>query len=140
MWLYVERYSYFLGAVGPYGVLSLSEARDKAREGLKRLEQGEREPFPSPEPEPESFEAICRKFLLRHVEKEGLRSWKEIERVFEVYILPGWRDRPIESIARRDVTDLLDQVEDVRMEENGVAMSFAFAWLRRCFVRPGSGL
>ena len=47
-------------AVGAYGVLSLSDAREKAREGLKRLAEGEREPFPKPEPGPETFEAICR--------------------------------------------------------------------------------
>jgi integrase len=99
-------------AVGPYGVLSLADAREQAREGLKRLAEGEREPFPEPAPDPETFEAIYRKFVVRHIEKKGLRSQKEIERVFEVYILPGWRARPIEAITRRDVADLLDQVED----------------------------
>ena len=41
---------------GRYGILSLEEAREAAREGRKRIKAGEIEPFPKPEfkPEPES--------------------------------------------------------------------------------------
>lgn len=98
--------------VGPYGIVTLAEAREAAREEIKRRERGE----PLPEPErvtaPDAFEAIYKTFLKRHVEHKGLRSAPEIRRVFKVYILPSWRTRPIETITRRDVAELLDDVQD----------------------------
>jgi integrase len=98
--------------VGPYGIVTLGEARELAREEIKRRARGEPLPQPKPAVAPDAFEAIYKTFLKRHVEHEGLRSAPEIRRVFKVYILPSWRTRPIETIARRDVAELLDQVQD----------------------------
>jgi len=109
--------------VGPADVLSLEEARTKAREGVKRIKQG-LEPFPVivPPSPPESFKAIAEGFIKRYVhDKENgvLRSAFEIERIFNKYIFPKWKNRPFIEIDRDDVTSLLDDVQD----NNGPVMA-----------------
>ena len=51
----------------------------------------------------------------RHLERNGLRAAREINRLLDRHILPAWGTREFVSIRRSDVASLLDQVED----ENG---------------------
>ena len=106
--------------VGDAGQLTLEEARELAREGVRRIKAGQ-EAFPKVEPPvaPDSFESVTKNFTKRHVQKQGLRSAPEIERIFNVYVLPEWKDRPFVSIRRGDVARLLDRVED----DNGPVMA-----------------
>ncbi len=106
--------------VGDASSMSLDEARDRAREGVRRIKGG-LEPFPPPEPfvAPDSVESVVTNFLKRHVHKEGLRTAPEVERIFNVYVLPTWRGRTFIDVRRADMTALLDQVED----NNGPVMA-----------------
>lgn len=126
-------------AVGGVDEISLDEAREKAREGVRRIKAG-LVPFPEtkPAPAPRTFAAVRDEFLKRHVRREGqgkppLRSAREIHRIFcgaafakwivegakgsapaavSPYIPASWNARPFEEIRRIDVTELLDQVQD----------------------------
>ncbi|MCH8096826.1 MAG: integrase arm-type DNA-binding domain-containing protein [Proteobacteria bacterium] len=109
--------------LGRVGVLSLADARTEAGKGIVKAKAGE-------DPRPRlvlanDFNSIVDSFIERwckHVKPNGQlrnRSWRDVRRIFDVYVLPEWRDRPITSITRRDVTELLDRVED----DNGAVMS-----------------
>lgn len=115
--------------------LALDEARQKAREWKAAIADGidPSRPAQPVDEEPqavlETIATVFVEFFKRHVMKEGqkdgrgrplapLRSAKEIKRIFDHYILEDltgnerWRNRPIASITRRDVTELLDTIQD----------------------------
>ncbi|OYX39015.1 MULTISPECIES: integrase family protein [unclassified Sphingomonas] len=105
--------------IGDCDVIGLDEARERAREGVKRIKQG-LAPFPDATPPVavRTFKAVLDDFLKRHVRKEGqkdaqpLRSAREIERIFSKYVEPKWAARPFTSIRRVDVTELIDSIQD----------------------------
>ena len=100
--------------VGTNDVLTIEEARDKAREAIKRIKAGE-EPFPPPPAKPakpDSVEAVVEDWLKRHVEKNKLITGPELARRLRVYVFPYIGDRPFAEIRRGDIAKLLDTVED----------------------------
>lgn len=115
--------------------LTLDAARQKAREWKAMIADGLDPSKPArtddaePEASPDTIATVFEEYFKRHVMKEGqkdgrgkplapLRSAKEIQRIFDHYIfddLDGkerWRNRTIVSISRRDVTELLDTIQD----------------------------
>jgi integrase len=96
--------------IGPTDHLTIEQARDTAREVIKRIKGG----LPAAETRhhPDSFATVANAWLKRHVAAKGLRTRGEIERCLNKYMLPHWRDRPFAEIKRRDLADLLDRVED----------------------------
>jgi integrase len=58
------------------------------------------------------------------------RSWREVERVFKVYVLPLWGDRDIASIRRSDVAQL---VKDVQLNNGPVMANRVLAHIRKLF-------
>ena len=91
--------------------LSIEEARDRAREAIKRIRAGLTTVRAAAE-RPETFGAVAENWLQRHVRAKGHRSEKEITRVLNAYVLPSWRDKPLRSIRRTDIAALLDDIED----------------------------
>jgi integrase len=94
--------------VGDCAVMSIEEARNRARDILQRVRDG----LPAVEPKGETFEAVARQWLARYVSKKRLRSEPEITRLLKVHVFPRWQNRPFLDIRRSDVAKLLDQVED----------------------------
>jgi integrase len=92
--------------------LTIDEARNRAREAIKRVKDG-LPAFEPPPVAPDSFEAIVNDFIERHAKKHNKR-WGERERIFRVYVTPRWGQRPINGITRRDVIELLDRINDER--------------------------
>lgn len=97
--------------IGSTDHISIDKAREKARKAIGRIKEG-LTPFEAPPVEPDTFKAIAENFIKRHVEKEGLRSKPEIERILNKYIYPAWKKQPFEEIGRKNVSKLLDKVED----------------------------
>ena len=97
--------------IGAADVFKVEEARERAREVIKRIKDG-LAPFEAPPPKPDTFKAVAKSYLKRHVKARGLRSESEIERILDKYILPAWKDREFVGIRRGDVTKLLDLVQD----------------------------
>jgi integrase len=91
--------------IGTPALYSIDEAREKAREVIKAVRGGEGAGL-------DTFMSVAGAWLKRHVEKNGIRTRAEIERVLARYILPKWAGRDFVSIRRSDVTELLDHVED----------------------------
>jgi integrase len=94
--------------IGPTDSLEIAEARAQARSILERVRAG----LPAVEPKGETFGAVAANWLTRHVEANGLRSAREINRLLGAHALPVWKDREFTAIRRSDVAALLDHVED----------------------------
>ena len=97
--------------IGGTDVLTIAEARETARERIKRIKAGQPAVEPPPT-KPDSFKDIAESYLKRHVRKKGLRTEPEIVRILNRYVYPVLQDRDFEAIKRSDVTRLLDIVED----------------------------
>ncbi len=97
--------------IGSTDVYTIGEARDMAREAIKRIKAGLL-PFEPPPTAPDSFKAVAENYLKRHVAANKLRSQAEIERYLDKDIFPVWQDREFAAIRRGDVTKLLDDVEE----------------------------
>ncbi len=97
--------------LGSADVLTIAEAREQARECIKRIKSGQ-SAFEPPPPAPDSFKDIAETYMKRHVRAKALRTEREIGRILRKYMYPVLGDRDFESIRRSDVTALLDMVED----------------------------
>jgi integrase len=145
--------------IGRFPIISLAKARAEAKDALEAVKKGFdperlREASVGSAIEADGaaqlrrFRTITADHILRHhrgVVKGGKpkeppnnRSWEEVERVFEKYVLPVWGDRDIATIRRADVGRLLAKVE----AENGPIMANrVLAHVRKLFnwalVQPG---
>jgi integrase len=97
--------------IGKTDVMTIEQARVKARDVIARVKKGE-QPFEPPPVKPDTVADVTANWLKRHVEKEGLRTADEIRRLLDVYVLPHWRDCIFVEIKRSDITKLLDAIED----------------------------
>ena len=97
--------------IGGADVLTIDEARERARAAVQRIKAG-LEPFETPPPKPDGFKAVAENYLERHVKANKLRSQPEIERILDRYIYPAWSDSEFTAIRRGEVTKLLDTVQD----------------------------
>ena len=94
--------------LGPTNRMTIEAARDLARDVLQRVRAG----LPAVEPMAETFGAIVANWRKRHVERNGLRSQSEINRLLDRHVLPVWGEREFTAIKRSDITALLDKIED----------------------------
>jgi integrase len=99
--------------LGSYPALGLAEARTAARGAMHDASRGvdpAQERAKKKGERPQSVEGAVHLFVEKYVSKK--RSANETERIFNVYVLPKWRKRALENIARRDVIELLDMMLD----------------------------
>jgi hypothetical protein len=98
-----------------YPALSLAEAREEARQALSQVAKGidpaDEKKALKDAPAPDTVEFVVREFVRLYARPKN-RSWRQAEGIFERHVLPVWGDRPIESVARRDVIALLDEILD----------------------------
>ena len=118
--------------IGDPATMPVASARQEATQAVARVKAGEAATLPPalPKAAPETFEAVAKDFLKRHVEKQKLRSSGEIERQFNRYIYPAWRAEPFASIRRGKVVELLDAIED---NSGPVMADRVLATLRKLF-------
>jgi integrase len=120
--------------LGSATVLSLAQAREEARRKLGLIAAGTDPRLAKQEAvqsEQETVETLVKQFIERHAKVHN-RSWQETERLLQREVLSQWRGRPITSITRRDVIDLLDRIRDrgARIVANRTlaAMRKMFSW------------
>jgi integrase len=92
-------------------LMSVAEARDKAREVITRVRAG-LPAFEAPPTKPDSFEDIAEQWLKRHGEAKQLRSLKNIKRLLRVHVYRRWKNKNFVDLKRSDAARLLDHVED----------------------------
>lgn len=103
--------------LGPYPVLSLAEARQRARQALAGAAEG-RDPAaelraakaPRQPDARDMVSALVGQYDKRHL--SSLRSGADVRKSLDLYVIPKWGEREIQSITRRDVMDLLDGLMD----------------------------
>lgn len=103
--------------LGPYPVLSLAEARQRARQALAGAAEG-RDPAaelraakaPRQPDARDMVSALVGQYDKRHL--SSLRSGADVRKSLDLYVIPKWGEREIRSITRRDVMDLLDGLMD----------------------------
>jgi hypothetical protein len=74
--------------IGGADHFTIEQAREKAREAIKRI-RASQPPFEVLPPKSESFEAVTREYLKRHVAGNGHLTAHETKRIFEKYVLPA---------------------------------------------------
>jgi integrase len=119
-------------ALGQHGRLTPDKARKVAKKRVGEVAD-DRDPAAEREAEREkakaSVDALLNDFVDRHVRK-NLRRADEVERVFDKYVRPRIGDRSIYQLRRRDIVQMLDEVED----EHGVVMADrTLAHVRKAF-------
>jgi integrase len=97
----------------------LDDARQRAREAIVAAKSGvnpvEVRRAEEVAAKQETVDAVIDRYLHDHVDRNLAPGWaRETRRMFEHDILPRWGDRPIRSITRQDVNDLLDTKADRR--------------------------
>jgi integrase len=104
----------------PYPALSLADARRQAGDALQLIAQGK---DPAQEKaatmakaakKADTVKSVVEDFIGRHMEgkKRAARYVTETRRNFDNHVLPRWGERDINSITRRDVIELLDDIAD----------------------------
>jgi integrase len=95
--------------IGAYPAIKPAQARREAIAALERVRQGF-DPD-NVRPEADTFAALARDYLERHLQKNNAAStYQEAKRDLEHDAIAKWRNRPIASITRRDVIELIDGI------------------------------
>ncbi|MGQ9372054.1 tyrosine-type recombinase/integrase [Azospirillum sp. ST 5-10] len=103
--------------LGVYPALSLAKAHEAARGVFEAVAAGkdpagERQAEGPGEPKVDTFAHIAEQFVARYVRPNTRpKSAKETERILSTEV-KAWAKRPIGSITRRDVIELLDAIVD----------------------------
>ena len=103
--------------IGRYPAIKPVQARREAAAALERVREGV-DPAEEKQaqremrtPETDTFGAVALDYVERHHGKNSRKStYLEAKRDIERNVLPKWRNRPIASISRRDVLDLIDGI------------------------------
>ncbi len=98
--------------LGTYPALSLADARLKAGDALREVAH-DKDPAADKEAhrKAETFGELAIEFLEKHSKKRK-KSWRVDERAFERDLLPRFRHRRANSISRKEVIRLLDDIVD----------------------------
>ena len=97
-------------------MLTLAEAREKARKRRRQVDAGfdpreidRQERAGRRERARNTFGRVQAQFIVKHA-KRHTRSWRDTRRILRNHVVPLWKDRPVDSIKRRDVIELLDSI------------------------------
>ena len=97
--------------LGTADALTIAEAREQAREVIKRIRSGQ-SPVAQIPAKPDDFESVARNWIKRHVVAKNLRTRPAIEWCLAKYVYPQWGRRDFVGIKRSDMAALMDYVED----------------------------
>jgi integrase len=123
--------------IGAYPAIKPAQARREAQAALERVREGgdpaeeKRARRDMRTPETDTFGAVAGDYLERHVRANNRQStFNEAKRDLERDALRKWHNRPIASITRRDVIDL---VEGIAARGAGVQANRTLTRLRAIF-------
>jgi integrase len=98
-------------SIGTTDDFGIDEARERARQAIKRVKVGQKAVDPPPKP-PQSVAVAAQSWLTRHVDKNKLRSAQEVRRIVGTYIVPHVGDADFVALRRSDIVAFLDVIED----------------------------
>lgn len=96
--------------LGRYGVITLFQARELARERLFEVAKG-KDPQDDRKRERtgKTFADLKRAYIERHA-KPRKKSWLKDEQRLDKHVMPKWQSRPVRSIKREDAIDLHERI------------------------------
>lgn len=111
--------------LGTYPAVPLADARLKAKTLLGHVEIDGRDPVAErhADRDAETFGQLAEIYMRKWAKQVGAngrprkRSWAEDERQINRYLLPGWRNRTVKDITRRDVRDLVEAISERRLRK-----------------------
>ncbi len=97
--------------LGRWPVVGLAEARERTREILAAATEGrdirEERCAQNLLRTTNSVGSVAERFVRLHA-KPNVKSWRNVQRILQLHVLPKWRDRPLREVRRSDVHELLD--------------------------------
>jgi integrase len=97
--------------LGQWPAIRLTHAREQAREILTAALEGrdvrDERRAQNLVRASDTVENVAERFIRLHA-KPNVKSWRNIERVLQLHVLPNWGDRAIRDVKRADVHQLLD--------------------------------
>lgn len=118
--------------LGRYDLLTLGEAREKARELLRERDSG-RDPAVAlaggnAQPQARTFVWVLDEYIEIYA-KNNQRSWRQTEKLLRREFAHKWRDADIRQIDKHDVNGVIDQI----VARSPSSANSAFARLRALF-------
>lgn len=107
-------------------MMQVRSGRDPVAE---RAAETQRSDADAGEREKRMFGVMADDWFRKHVEREGLRSHKDIRGVLDRDLKPAFAGKTIDEITKKDVTDALDAIGD----RSGSAANKAHKWARQIF-------
>lgn len=100
--------------IGPFPAFNVTAARDAAMDAMRLISKGE-DPAYLKKQKIEvqriyTFGAVLDLYIERYAKQN--RTWRQKKRIIDLYAIPRWRDKPIDSIQKKDVIKLIDDVMD----------------------------
>jgi integrase len=124
-------------ALGDYGDMSLTEARDKARKWKQKMRDGidpvaekQKANVAARERIANNFAGLGKLFLTRHVSKLKPSTAKDYTRIIKKVLIPAWGKMPIADISGAQVIHLIDNEEN----RAPVQARLTFAVARKLFA------
>src|SRR5262245_23388646 len=126
------------------GAFTADKARMKAEQERIKIDLAERNPLAEKrakrEDDKNTVNAVLDDYLKRYAKK--LRSGTEIERTFDKYVRPKIGNRSIYSLTRKDISGLLDAIDDrketkarkTKKTDAPVMADRTLAYLRKAFA------
>lgn len=137
-WSHVYRFNgeWRRDTLGTYPKIRLASAREMARAAQEAAGRGDDPRLlkaaveaAQAQAEADTVTAIGERFIAKHAAQ---RRWGELERVMRRDIMPEWGDRPVSSVTRRDVIELVDAIVDrgspVQANRTLVVLKIFFGW------------
>ena len=107
----------FVRVLGGYPNIALADARQRAREILGQIAQGldpaklqQARKDEKLRRDKDIFAAVAKVFVAKHASKN--RKGMETQRILNLYLIPRFGSRPIGSVKRREIAELLDEIEE----------------------------
>ena len=94
--------------IGPVGILTLDQARNKALKLAGAILDGH-DPMEEKNIKGKTIRDLCSAYLEQHA-KPHKKSWREDESRIRRYVIPAWSNRDVRSINRTDVEVLFNKV------------------------------
>lgn len=123
--------------IGTYPAIKPAQARREATTALERVRQGvdptaeKKARLATPLPVTDTFEAVLADFLQQYTRRHTApRTYVSVKQAMELDALPAWRNMPIETISRRHVIKLID---DIAARGAEVQANRVLSMLRRLF-------
>ena len=97
--------------IGTYPAMSLAEARDAWHVARQNVARGI-DPAGHGIGRADIFETVVEEWMKRDQAKNRESTRYQIKRIVDMDLLPVWRQRPVDTITKRDVIELLDRISD----------------------------